>query len=62
MLDNTVAGGIPAGMGITECIVKESMEEASLSETLVRQHARAAGCVSYYFRLAICSIVGLSLC
>lgn len=50
MLDNTVAGGIPAGYGPFESIVKESMEEASLEEAVVREHARCAGCISYYFR------------
>ncbi|KAF7291320.1 Thiamine pyrophosphokinase [Mycena indigotica] len=49
-LDNTVAGGIPAGMPIFEALVKECMEEASLEEDLVREHARAVGCISYYFR------------
>ncbi|KAJ7054781.1 nudix hydrolase 20 [Mycena amicta] len=49
-LDNTVAGGIPAGMPIFEALVKECMEEASLSEELVRQHVRPVGCISYFFR------------
>ncbi|KAJ7604496.1 nudix hydrolase 20 [Mycena polygramma] len=51
-LDNTVAGGIPAGMGAFESLVKECMEEASLTEDLVRKHVRAVGCVSYFFRAA----------
>ncbi|KAF9497500.1 nudix hydrolase 20 [Pleurotus eryngii] len=49
-LDNTVAGGIPSGIGVFESLVKESMEEASLEEDLVRQHARAVGSISYFFR------------
>lgn len=49
-LDNSVGGGIPSGMGHFESLVKESMEEASLEEDLVRKHARAAGVVSYFFR------------
>ena len=49
-LDNTVAGGIPAGMPPFECLVKESMEEASLSEEVVRKHTRSVGCVSYFFQ------------
>jgi len=49
-LDNTVAGGIPSGLGIFESLVKESMEEASIEEPLVRKHARAVGSVSYFFR------------
>ena len=49
-LDNSVGGGIPSGMGMFESLVKESMEEASLPEDLVRKHARAVGVVSYFFR------------
>ncbi|KAF7358967.1 Thiamine pyrophosphokinase [Mycena sanguinolenta] len=49
-LDNTVAGGIPAGMPIFQALVKECMEEASLSEELARAHIRAVGCVSYLHR------------
>ena len=37
-------------MGNFEALVKESMEEASLDEDLVRKHARAVGVVSYFFR------------
>jgi len=37
-------------MGMFESLVKESMEEASLPEDLVRKHARAVGVVSYFFR------------
>jgi hypothetical protein len=50
MLDNSVAGGISSGMSPWESIIKESMEEASLAEDVVRQHAHSAGPVSYYFR------------
>ncbi|KAF9804464.1 hypothetical protein IEO21_09393 [Rhodonia placenta] len=49
-LDNTVAGGIPCGLGAFESLIKESMEEASLAEDVVRTHARAAGTISYFFR------------
>ena len=31
-----------------ESIVKESMEEASIAEDIVRKYARSVGCVSYY--------------
>jgi hypothetical protein len=48
-LDNSVAGGIPSGMSNFETLVKESMEEASIEENLVRTHAKCAGAVSYYF-------------
>lgn len=37
-------------MGNLEALIKESMEEASLEENLVRKHARAVGVVSYFFR------------
>ena len=46
-LDTTVAGGVAAGEGPFECIVREAEEEASLSEDLVRKCAKAAGCISY---------------
>ncbi|OJT04179.1 hypothetical protein TRAPUB_5131 [Trametes pubescens] len=49
-LDNSVAGGIEAGLGVFDCVVKEAMEEASLPEDVVRRHARATGSVSYFFR------------
>jgi 8-oxo-dGTP pyrophosphatase MutT (NUDIX family) len=55
-LDNTVAGGIPAGMPVFEALVKECMEEASLPEELVRAHVRAVGCISYFFRYC-CSVL-----
>ncbi|KAH0831206.1 vacuolar protein sorting-associated protein 26-domain-containing protein [Lanmaoa asiatica] len=54
-LDNSVAGGIPSGMSIFENLVKESMEEASIGENIVRTHAKCAGSVSYYFQ-SVCSI------
>ncbi|EKM57105.1 uncharacterized protein PHACADRAFT_142270 [Phanerochaete carnosa HHB-10118-sp] len=47
--DNSVAGGIPAGLGPFESLVKESMEEASIAEEVVRSHARAVGSISYFF-------------
>jgi 8-oxo-dGTP pyrophosphatase MutT (NUDIX family) len=46
-LDTTVAGGVAAGEGPFECIVREAEEEASLPEQLVREHAKATGCISY---------------
>jgi hypothetical protein len=50
MLDNTVAGGTPSGMGMFESLVKESMEEASIPDDIVRRHAKTVGAVSYFFR------------
>lgn len=47
--DNSVAGGIPAGYGVFESLVKESMEEASIEEDVVRKHARSVGSISYFF-------------
>ncbi|KAG9307978.1 NUDIX hydrolase domain-like protein [Chiua virens] len=47
-LDNSVAGGIPCGASVFENLVKESMEEASIEEHIVRAHAKPAGSVSYY--------------
>ncbi|EIW79655.1 hypothetical protein CONPUDRAFT_106295 [Coniophora puteana RWD-64-598 SS2] len=49
-LDNTVAGGIPSGMPIFESIVKESMEEASIEESVIRKYARSVGSTSYFHR------------
>ncbi|PFH51180.1 hypothetical protein AMATHDRAFT_143183 [Amanita thiersii Skay4041] len=51
-LDNTVAGGIPSGMTAIESLIKESMEEASIEEDIVRKYARPNGAVSYFFRTA----------
>lgn len=49
MLDNAVAGGIAAGEGPFESLVRECAEEASLSEDLVRSRAKAAGTVTYFY-------------
>jgi len=49
-LDNTVAGGITGGMRPFECLIKESMEEASIGEAVARQHAKHVGVGSYFFR------------
>jgi 8-oxo-dGTP pyrophosphatase MutT (NUDIX family) len=46
-LDTTVAGGVAAGEGPFECIVREAEEEASLSEEQVRKGTIATGCLSY---------------
>ncbi|KAI1373671.1 NUDIX domain-containing protein [Hypoxylon crocopeplum] len=46
-LDSTVAGGVRADESPFDCIVHEADEEASLSEPLVRQHARACGAITY---------------
>ncbi|KAL1622932.1 hypothetical protein SLS56_008540 [Neofusicoccum ribis] len=48
MLDNTVAGGLPAGEAPLDALVREAEEEAALPPELVRRDARAAGCVSYF--------------
>jgi 8-oxo-dGTP pyrophosphatase MutT (NUDIX family) len=48
MLDNTVAGGIATGETPFESLVRESSEEASLPEDLVRKNARAVGTVTYF--------------
>lgn len=46
-LDTTVAGGVTAGEGPFECIVREAAEEASLPEKLVRENAHSCGVLSY---------------
>ena len=45
-LDNMVAGGQPAGLGLTENLVKECAEEADIPAALARQ-ARPAGAITY---------------
>lgn len=47
MLDNMVAGGIAAGTGVLETLVKECKEEASIGADLV-SFARAMGTISYF--------------
>ncbi|KAG4437682.1 hypothetical protein IFR05_006844 [Cadophora sp. M221] len=46
-LDTTVAGGVAAGEGPFDCIVREADEEASLAEDLVRKETKACGCITY---------------
>lgn len=46
LLDNIVAGGIPAGMTPEACLVKEAAEEAGMAAGLAAQ-ARRTGRVSY---------------
>ena len=46
-LDNTVAGGLSTGEKPFECMIRESAEEASFPEYLVRSKAKACGTVSY---------------
>ncbi|KAG0128307.1 NUDIX hydrolase domain-like protein [Tuber indicum] len=50
LLDNTVAGGISSGMSVFETLVKESEEEASFPESLIREKAKAVGNVSYFYQ------------
>jgi 8-oxo-dGTP pyrophosphatase MutT (NUDIX family) len=45
-LDHLVAGGIPLGMGVKECLTKECEEEASIPAALAA-HARPAGAIRY---------------
>lgn len=46
LLDQMVAGGQPAGLGVRENVLKECQEEAGIEPALA-QCARAAGAVSY---------------
>ncbi|TBU23611.1 hypothetical protein BD311DRAFT_768165 [Dichomitus squalens] len=48
--NNSVAGSIVTVMRVFDCVVKESMEEASMPAHVVRRHGKAAGSVSYFFR------------
>jgi len=49
MLDNTVAGGLMTGEDPFECIVRESDEEASLPNDLVRSRATLEGEVTFVY-------------
>jgi isopentenyldiphosphate isomerase len=46
MLDNTVAGGQPMGIGLLENLIKECKEEAAIPEALARQ-AHGVGAITY---------------
>lgn len=46
MLDNTVAGGQPVGLGLHENLVKECWEEAGIAASLAQQ-AVCVGAISY---------------
>jgi 8-oxo-dGTP pyrophosphatase MutT (NUDIX family) len=48
-LDHLVAGGIPAGLGAEECLVKEAAEEASIPPELAAL-ARPVARISYIMR------------
>jgi hypothetical protein len=45
-LDQIVGGGVPAGMGLRACLIKECAEEASIPQALAAQ-ARPVGAVAY---------------
>ena len=47
-LDNTVAGGIGTGETPFESLIRESQEEASLAEEIVRKEVKAVGTVTYF--------------
>ncbi|KAL1638574.1 hypothetical protein SLS58_008787 [Diplodia intermedia] len=48
MLDNTVAGGLPANEKPMDALVREAEEEAALPADFVRRRAKAVGNVSYF--------------
>ncbi|XP_072884841.1 thiamin pyrophosphokinase 2 [Hemitrygon akajei] len=48
MLDNLAAGGLAAGLGVKETLVKECEEEASIPES-ISSRARPVGSVSYTY-------------
>lgn len=49
MLDNIVAGGIGFPHGIYDTVIKESMEEATLSQEEIERSIRSAGVLSYLY-------------
>ncbi|MBX3502129.1 MAG: DUF4743 domain-containing protein [Alphaproteobacteria bacterium] len=52
MLDNTVAGGQPTGLGLMENVIKECAEEAGIPEAIAR-HARSVGCITYCYQSGV---------
>lgn len=56
--DQMVGGGQPAGLSITENLIKECAEEAGLPESLARQ-ARPVGTVSFLGEWSGCNLDGL---
>ena len=50
MLDNTIGGGITSGLSPFESIIKESMEEGSISEEVVCQYVKSVGAITNFFR------------
>ena len=50
MLDSTVGGGLPTGESPFDCLIRESAEEASFPEDLIRSKAKACGTVNYMCR------------
>ena len=50
LLDSTVGGGLPTGETPFDCLIRESAEEASFSEDLIRNSAKACGTVNYMCR------------
>jgi hypothetical protein len=61
MLDNTAAGGIPLGYSAWDSMVKEFMEEASLSEDMVVPNLKPAGAISYFYQYVSFFAVLISL-
>ena len=49
MLDNTVAGGQPEGLGLMENVIKECGEEASIPPQIARG-AKAVGAITYCYQ------------
>ena len=49
MLDGTVGGSLPTGETPFQCLIRESGEEASIPEQMVRDLARACGTVNYVY-------------
>lgn len=47
MMDNTVAGGLSTGEKPFECLIRESMEEASIPEEIAK-NAKATGTMTYF--------------
>ncbi|VDB87129.1 unnamed protein product [Peniophora sp. CBMAI 1063] len=50
LLDNSIAGGIPARSSPGWSMAKEAMEEGSIPEATFEKYAKAVGVISYFFQ------------
>ena len=49
MFDNIIAGGLGHPSGIYETVIKESLEEANLPQSVIETYIKPVGAVSYFY-------------